>query len=162
MSGASGFFRSRVALTLCVIAAILLVAALFVPVLDVNKRQHANEAVAVVRLRKLGVLQGAHAASHPARGFACQLSELKPSMPIGNSYDPDEFLLTGVQAGYKFAVTKCRTNANGAVTQYEATAVPVERGSTGFYAFCTDQSGTIWYDSDGSGERCLTSRRLLQ
>jgi len=76
MSAASNFFRSRVLVTLCTIAAVLFVAALFVPVLDVNKRQRANAASAVERLSRLSVLQNAYAASHPAKGFTCQLSNL--------------------------------------------------------------------------------------
>jgi hypothetical protein len=153
--------RSWLMVALCAVLTILFIA-LFVPVLDVNKRQHGNESVTVSRLRRLNELQNSYAASDPAKGFACQLAQLKPATPVGDSYDPNEFLLTGMQSGYKFAVTGCRTDPNGVVTQYQATAVPLEPAKSGFRAFCTDQTGAIWYDSKGSAENCVASRRPLQ
>jgi hypothetical protein len=149
-------------LALCGVLAVLFIAALFVPVLDVNKRQRVNEAVTVSRLRTLNALQSNYAASNPVKGFACQLPQLKPATSVGDTYNPDEFLLTGAQSGYKFAVTGCRTDPNGVTTQYQVTAVPLELGKSGFRAFCTDQTGVTWYDSHGSAERCLASRRPLQ
>jgi len=35
----------------------------------------------------------------------------------------------------------CRSDDKGVVLHYEATAVPVDRGRTGFLAFCTGDSG---------------------
>jgi hypothetical protein len=136
--------------------------ALFVPVLDVDKRQRGNEAAAVVRLRRLNELENKFAASYPEKGFVCQLALIKQATHVGETYDPNEFLVAGVQSGYRFAVTDCRTDPNGAVSQYQVTAVPLEPGKSGFRAFCTDQTGVIWYDSDGSAEHCLGSKRPLQ
>lgn len=130
-------------------------------VLDVNKRQRGNEAATVSRLRSLNEFQNSYAASNPAKGFACQLPQLKPATPVGDTYDPNEFLLTGTWGGYKFELTGCRTNPNGVVTQYEVTAVPLEPGKSGFRAFCTDQTGALWYDPDGSAEHCLASRHAI-
>jgi hypothetical protein len=155
-------FWLQLLVALCAVLAVLFIAALFVPVLDVNKRQRGNEAVTVSRLRRLNALQNNYAASNPAKGFACQLPQLKPATSVGDTYNPDEFLLTGAQSGYKFAVTVCQTDPNGVTTQYQVTAVPLELGKSGFRAFCTDQTGVTWYDSDGSAERCLASRRPLQ
>jgi hypothetical protein len=153
--------RSWVLVALCAGLAILFIA-LFVPVLDVNKRQRGNESATVSRLRRLNELQNRHAASSPAKGFACQSAQLKPSTTAGETYDPNEFLLSGAQSGYKFAITGCGTDSNGVVTRYQVTAVPIEPAKSGFRAFCTDQTGAIWYDSKGSAENCLASRRPLQ
>jgi hypothetical protein len=155
--------RRRVWLGLLIaLCAFLLFLVLFVPTLDVNKRQRGNESATVSRLLRLKRLQDSYAASFPAKGFACQLSQLKSATPGRDAYDQDEFLLNGEQSGYKFAVTGCGTALNGMVTQYQVIAVPVEPGKTGIRAFCTDQTGVIWYDSGGSAEHCFTSRRLLQ
>jgi hypothetical protein len=147
---------------LCAVLAVLFVASLFVPVFDVHKRQHANEAASVARLRRVNELQNTYVTSNPSRGFACQLPLLKPAIPVSDSYDPDEFLLTGTHSGYKFAVTVCRADPNGVITQYGVSAVPLEPGKSGFRAFCTNQTGMMWYDSDGSAEHCIASRRTLQ
>jgi hypothetical protein len=145
----------------CVVLAVLFIAR-SVPVLDVNKHQRVNESVTASRLRRLKDLQNKYAASYPAKGFTCQLHELKAATPVGDMFDPNEFLLTGAQSGYKFAVTGCRIEPNGVVTQYQVTATPLVPGKSGFRAFCTDQTGAMWYDSNGSPEQCLASRRPLQ
>ena len=49
----------------------------------------------------------------------------------------------------------------GVVVHYEATALPIERGRTGFHAFCTDDSASLWYDDEGSVTKCLASHRVL-
>jgi len=146
--------------------ALLLVALLFIPEFDgPHFRQHANEAVAVSRLRVLTTLEKKFTAAHVDKGFACQLPLLRPAESEQNSvdyYDPLRFLTTGTSAGYIFALGNCRTDAKGVVVHYEATAVPVEPGKTGFHAFCTDDSGLLWHDENGSATNCLALRRGLQ
>jgi hypothetical protein len=165
-AGGSNHVRRRLWLrllyTLCPVLAVLFVASLFVPVLDVHKRQRADEAAAVGRLRRVNALQDAYAASYPSKGFACRLPLLKPATPVSDTYNPDEFLLTGTHSGYRFAVTGCRADPSGVVRQYDLVAVPLETRKSGFRTFCTDQTGATWYDSDGSAEHCLASRRTLQ
>ena len=144
------------------LAAFLICIGLFVPTFDVDKRQRGNEAATVSRLLRLKGLQDGYAASFPTKGFACQLSELKPATSGDGKYDPNEFLLTGTQSGYKFTIANCRPGPAGIVMQYEVAAVPIAQGRTGFRAFCADQTGVIWYDSSGSAEHCLASRRGLE
>jgi hypothetical protein len=105
----------------------------------------------VSKLRAVTMLEKKFAAAHLDKGFACELSLLVPEEGEQNpvDYDPLRFLTTGTSAGYKFALANCRTDAKGVVVHYEATAVPVERGKTGFHAFCTDDSGLLWYDAEG-------------
>jgi hypothetical protein len=144
---------------------LLLVAVLSIPVLDgPHSRQYANEAAAVSRLRALTALEKTFAAAHADKGFACEVPLLKAAEKeeSGVGHDLPLFLVTGTYAGYKFVLGNCRTDAKGVVAHFEATAVPVERGRTGFRAFCTDESGLLWFDPDGSATDCLKSRRALQ
>jgi hypothetical protein len=145
------------------IPALLLAAALFIPVLDgPDSRKHANEAVAVGKLRHINTLQTKYAAAHPQKGFACELPLLRYLEPLERAgYDPSEFLALGTHAGYKIALRNCHADAAGLVVHYQVTAVPTERGVTGFRAFCTDDTGQLWYDADGSETNCLTSKHPL-
>ena len=151
-----------IALAVGTLLAVIFMAALLVPRVGVH-RQAINEAATLSRLRRLNTLQNSYAASHPADGFACQLPKLKSTTPVGDRYNLDEYLFTtGTQSGYKFTLTGCRTDSNGVVTQYQLTAVPLQRGVTGFRVFCTDQTGAMWYDLEGSAENCLAARKPLQ
>lgn len=102
----------------------------------------ANEAAAVGKLRDLNDFQRKYAAAHLEKGFACTLSLLKSAEPR-NRTDHD---MTSTQFGYNFAIINCRLDAKGRVIHYQATAVPIKQGTTGFRAFCTDDSGELWYD----------------
>jgi hypothetical protein len=154
----------RILYSLLVLVGLLLAVAMFIPVLDgPHSRQRANAASAVSKLLTINTLQTKYSAAHPERGFACELPILKPAEPPENAdYDPLHFLVTGAQSGYKFALGNCQADAKGVVVHYQATAVPVEHGVTGFRAFCTDESGLIWYDKAGSEANCLASRRSLE
>ena len=151
-----------IALVVGTLLAVIFMAALLVPRSGVH-RQGINEAATLTRLRRLNTLQNNYAASHPADGFACQLPKLKSTTPVSDTYNLDEHLFTtGTQSGYKFTLTGCRTDSNAVVTQYQLTAVPLQRGVTGFRVFCTDQTGATWYDLEGSAENCLAARKPLQ
>jgi len=136
---------------------------LIIPALDgAHSRQLRDEAAAASRVRTIVTLQDQYMAAHAYRGFVCELSLLKP---IGQQNFPEyslEFLTTGVQFGYRFSLANCGPDANRERVRYQVTAVPVEHGTEGFRAFCTDESGLIWYDADGSGTNCLASRRTLE
>ncbi len=144
------------------LGAALLFLVVSVPTLDVNKRQRANEASTVSRLRRLSEFQKGYAATNPRHGFACQLSELKLTAPVEDTHDRNEFLATSEQTGYKFVLTGCQKNPAGVVVQYQVIAVPIAPGQTGFRAFCSNQDGVIWYDPDPAAKRCLTSRRPIE
>jgi hypothetical protein len=138
--------------------AFLLITWLILPSFEVN-RHAANEALAVSKLKTIGELQNNYLKSHPSEGFACRLSLLRPAGPL-KLFDPDEYLRTGQRSGYRFEI-QCQMNPNGVVTQYEVSAVPIKPGRTGVRAFCADQRGVIWYDMDGSREKCLAARKAL-
>lgn len=137
---------------------VLLVPTLAAP----HSRLIANEASAASRLRTVITLQDEYTVAHAYVGFACELPLLKP---IGQRKFPKysfEFLTTGVQSGYRFALVSCRPDANRPKARYQVIAVPVEQGTTGVRAFCADETGVIWYDLEGSATNCLASRKVLQ
>jgi hypothetical protein len=141
---------------------ILCVLASFIPVLDgPNSRRVAREATAVGNLRKLTGLQRRFSAAHPEEGFTCQMSLLKSTTPSTGDYDPERFLLLDQYVGYRIKLDGCDPDPKGLVTHYRATAVPVEQGKTGVRAFCTDQSGALWYDNGGSADDCLARRQPI-
>ena len=127
-----------------------------------NRRQHLNEAVTVGNLRTINTLQNDYAFAHPGQGFSCELSRLKGAETANNQgYDRQGFLVSGAQSGYSFAVIRCVADSRGATARYVVTAVPLEPNKSGFRAFCTDESGAIWFDSAGSAENCVANRRPL-
>jgi hypothetical protein len=155
--------RSILFLLLISMLLVVLVGAFFLPVLDgPHMHQHANEAIAVGNLHRLKTLQSNYAAAHPTKGFACELPQLRATAPVGHTYDPDKFLETETYVGYRFAVSGCEEGPNGVVTQYQVTAVPREPGKSGLRAFCTDQTGALWYDPYGSAVNCLAARRPIE
>ncbi len=111
--------------------------------LDSHSRQRRNEATAVSKLALLVAFQKEYAATHSDSGFPCELSLLKPIALQEYPDSPLEYLTTGVQSGYKFAIVSCSPEPNRATAPYQVTAVPVEHGTTGFRAFCTDDSGSV-------------------
>jgi len=147
---------------LLVFATLVWIASRFV---IVDSQQGRNQVSAAVTLRLLNEAQQRYAAGH-ASGFACQLQQLKPAgtgweHPYGDEsgyeYDPVEFidLTTGEHSGYLFSISSCQADASGRIMQYTITTAPRERGKTGYWAFCTDQSRVIWIDHDGFATKCL-------
>ena len=154
--------RRNLLISVVVLILLLSLAVLFIPMLDgPNMHRNAREADAVGKLHRITTLQNDYAASHPAQGFACQLPLLKRATPTKDEYDPDAFLLSGDHAGYRIALTECEPEAGGVVTRYRVTAVPLEPGKSGVRAFCTDQTGVLWYDANGSVENCVALHRTI-
>jgi hypothetical protein len=152
----------NLAIPFLVTIGVLSLAVLLVPTLDgPNKHRTLREVTAVGNLRRLATLQGSYSASHPDKGFSCQLSLLKSPKPASGDYDPKEFLLSETYAGYRITLPGCEPGPNGLVTRYRAIAVSLEPGKSGVRAFCTDQTGTLWYDAGGSPENCLAAGRKI-
>jgi len=160
-SSRRNFWRNLL-ISAAVVICFLFLAALFIPILDgPNSRRGANEAVAVGSLHRITTLQNEYAASHFAKGFACQLPLLKAGVHNNEDYDSDAFLLTGEHVGYRIAFVGCGPEPNGVVMRYRIAAVPLVPGKSGVRAFCTDETGSLWYDASGSAENCLASRRTI-
>ena len=128
---------------------------------DFHNGPRQNESAAIGSLRTLNTLEAQYAAKHPEKGFACDLSQLKPAGKTISAYDPTETLLTGVWSGYKFEIVSCEPDSHGVASRYRATAVPLRRVETGIRAFCSDESGRVFYDPDGSAANCLSMCRAI-
>jgi hypothetical protein len=148
--------------SVAVIIFLLLLLVLSIPTLDgPNSHRNAREAVAVGKLRRITTLQNDYAVLHPTKGFACQLPLLKPTAATRDDYDADAFLLSSDHAGYRTSLIGCEPELGGMVRRYQITAVPLEPGKSGVRAFCTDQTGVLWYDAGGSAANCLAVRRTI-
>jgi hypothetical protein len=62
-----------------------------------------NESAAVGGLRKINTLENQYAASHADKGFACELSLLRPIEAVTDPYDPTSALLPE-----KFMISEAR------------------------------------------------------
>ena len=123
-----------------------------------------NEANALFSLHKLHELENAYATAHPDIGYACQLMQLQPTQKeIGPvvAYGIPVELRSGEGSGYKFEIIGCTPEKNGVVAHYQVTAVPLKPRVSGVQAFCTDESGSVFHDLNGSSTECMAARRLL-
>ena len=120
-----------------------------------------NESAAVNVLRHVNVLEKRHAATHVEKGFVCIMKQLRELQLSNDAHDSSAALLTGQSRGYRFALVGCAADASGIVMHYQVTAVPVHPYRTGVRAFCTDESGRIFYDNESSPSQCLASRMRL-
>ena len=120
-----------------------------------------NAAIAVGSLRQIYKLENAYASAHPDKGFACQLKQLWPTKNIPDVDGNPMNFRAGKWAGYKFEIVGCTAEKNGGFAHYQVTAVPLTRMESGVQAFCTDQSGKVFSDLNGSASECLAVRLLL-
>jgi hypothetical protein len=123
----------------------------------------ANESAAVGGVRTLNTAEISYAASFPAAGFTCTLSDLGG---MGSGRGPAEHqamlidprLASGRKNGYIFALSGC----NGVpASKYSITAVPADP-SSGTRAFCSDESAVIRFSADGRASSCLSMGKPLQ
>jgi hypothetical protein len=135
---------------------------LSIPVLDgPGSRRSAREAAIVGTLRTLNRVQSEYASESSNQGFACDLLQFKSMESLKDLYVSEEFLASGTRSGYRFEVMNCQPDSVGVTRHYQIRAVPLDPGKSGVRAFCSDESGTLWYDPKGSASNCLASRRLL-
>ena len=121
----------------------------------------SNESAAVNVLRNVNAFEQRHAAKHVDKGFACTMTQLRESQLSSDAHDSSAALLTGQSRRYKFALVGCAAEANGIVTHYQVTANPVILYGTGVRAFCTDESGRVFYGNESSASQCLALRKVL-
>lgn len=105
---------------------------------------------AIVRMRALSAAEAQFAKAHPELGYTCSFSQL-PST--------DETVMRMAKSqivnGYAFDIVGCQAQlAAKPNATYYLTARPLHSGQP---AYCSDQSGILKADYDGSVERCRTS-----
>ena len=135
---------------------VLIIAAIAIPNL-LRARLAANESSAVASVRTIATAEITYSSSHPQTGYTCALSDLAGDQLI------ERALATGRKTGYAFQLSACAPEIEGGPnTKYQVVAYPVTVNQTGVRAFCSDESGLVKVDADGSAENCLQNGRALQ
>jgi hypothetical protein len=123
-----------------------------------NKRQHANEYAAIKTIQSINQAQVSYAAKEG--GFTCNIALLAEGTSKANYLS---HLENGQRNGYVFTLRSCDPGLKN--QKYQLVAVPQQRDaslmgfSTGFAAFCSDESGLIYVDANGSGDDCLKRKK---
>jgi hypothetical protein len=126
-------------------------------------RVFLNQRRAVESIRNLNLAEHEYVAHYPDTGFACNLSDLggHGSEPLSRVTLVDRVLASGTKSSYRFEI-RCAQRGDQKATGYTITAIPVEPGTTGKYALCTDQNGEIWYSESGVASDCLAMRNPIE
>jgi len=146
---------------LVVVAIILIIAAIAIPNL-LNARMAANEAAAGETIRTITTAATVYSSTY-GNGFPPNLATLggPPAGPATCNQaillDPIVSAAPNQKSGFTFAYTAegpavtaplgCGTAGTQA---YLVTAVPMTTGLTGLRSFCSDEPGTIHYDTTGA------------
>ena len=135
---------------------ILIIAAIAIPNL-LRARIAANESTAAKTLRLLVVAEISYASAHPGEGYSCSLHNV-----VGHG-NLNPAMASGIQHGYVYQLQNCSPdNAGGPNTRFQVAAFPQTKNQTGVRAFCSDESGVIKLDVNGSPQTCLESGSALQ
>lgn len=145
--------RHIVVLLFGAVASVLILAAILIPHFTVSTLAR-NEANAMESLHALTKLQHRYATEYPLKGFACDFVQLKTGALSNGENGHEGFLNSDSFEGYKFSLSGCEADPNGVAVRYKATAVPLQPGKTGVRAFCTDQTGELFYGASGTAESC--------
>lgn len=138
------------------IPVILIIAAIAIPNL-LRARIAANEASAASSVRILNTAEITYSSMHGDKGFTCSLSDLRDAGILNPT------LATGTKSGYVFEVIECKAeNPDGPHTEYRVIAYPIQKGSSGTKAFCSDQTDVIRWDASGSGQTCLDRGAVIE
>jgi hypothetical protein len=116
-----------------------------------------GDAGTLAAVRKILAAETTYAASYPAVGYTCKLSDLDgfgaseanehQAMLISSS------LASGKHLGYSFVLSGC---SGSPAASFRLTAAPIGE-SYGRHAFCSDPSGAIRSSGDGSAATCQNS-----
>ena len=142
-------------LGIAAIPIILILAAIAIPNL-LRARIAANEASAVAWVRILNNAENAYAQSHPNAGFTCNISDLQADQLISGE------LASGRNHGYAFELSGCVPDESGVVRKVHVIAYPVAQNQSGVRAFCSDESGIVKKDTEGSTQNCLRNGQPLE
>jgi type IV pilus assembly protein PilA len=142
---------------------VLIIAAIAIPNL-LRARIAANEASAVHSVRQIHNAEVTYYLSNPGAGYACTLSKLTGPERVSSAAKArliDDRLASGAKNGYQFEVQNCVLPEKGVEGKYQVVAYPVTRNQTGIKAFCSDETGVVRFDSNGSVEDCLSKGEPL-
>jgi type IV pilus assembly protein PilA len=141
---------------LIVVAIILIIAAIAIPNL-MRSKMAANQSSAVGSLRTINTAMVTYSTNYPAVGYATALANLGGTAATCATATGatattgclvDNVLATGTKSGYLFTAA----GAGGVpAVIYTSLALPQVPGQTGQNAYCSDQSGVLYYDLSGTG-----------
>lgn len=116
-----------------------------------------SDAGALAAFRKILAAETTYAATYPAVGYTCTLSDLDGfGAAEANEHQAmliSSGLASGKHQGYGFSLSGC---SGAPAASFRLIAAPIGE-SYGRRAFCTDQSGAIRSSADGSAATCVTS-----
>jgi len=105
---------------------------------------------AIGRMRVVYAAETQFAKAHPELGYTCTFSQLPPSAEITRLLAKG-----GTDNGYVFEILGCEIpGLDKPNSKFYITARPLHSGQP---AFCSDQSGVLRADYNGSIERCRTN-----
>jgi hypothetical protein len=128
-----------------------------------KKINENNETMAQGRVGMIAASEARYGAQHPSRGYTCSLSDLfgkpansagQPGMVVAPGFGIGEAasFANSESLGYHFEITGCDGSP---ATKFQISATPLDADAA-MKAFCSDESGTIRFDSSGSGAACLS------
>jgi hypothetical protein len=121
-----------------------------------------SDAGALAAMQKILVAESTYAATYPAVGYTCTLSDLDGfGAAEANEHQAmliSSGLASGKHLGYNFSLSEC-TGAPAA--SFRLTASPIG-DSNGRRAFCSDQSRSIRSSGDGNAAECLSNGTPVQ
>ena len=98
---------------------------------------------AIVGVRALVADENKFAQNHPSLGYSCSLAQITA----------DRMLASGQKNSYAFELANCEPVAEGRPNKFfTITARPLRKGMP---AYCSDQSGVVKSDYDGSITNCV-------
>jgi len=130
---------------------ILIIAAIAIPNL-LRVRIAANESSAIRNLRIIDTAEITYQTASDKGEFTCELSALRAAEDL-----EDDVLVSGRKNGYHFVLQNCQAAAAGTPARYQVVAYPVAPNQSGVRAFCSDESGVIKADPNGSPQACISS-----
>ncbi len=120
-------------------------------------RTFGGDSNTLAAVRKILAAETTYAASYPAVGYTCTLSDLDGfGAAEANEHQAmliSSGLASGKHDGYAFSLSGC---AGQPATSFHLSATPIG-DSYGRHAFCADQSGAIRSAADGTAAACLSS-----
>ncbi len=116
-----------------------------------------SDASALAAVRRILTAETTYAATYPALGYTCTLSDLDGfGASEANEHQAmliSSGLASGKHQGFNFSLSGC---AGTPAASFRLTAAPIG-DSYGRRAFCADQSGAIRSSADGSAATCLST-----
>jgi type II secretory pathway pseudopilin PulG/ribosomal protein L32 len=136
------------------IPVVLIIAAIAIPNL-LRARVVANESSAVSSVRTINTAATAYMAqfNHYPEGLASMGSPVAGVSPEYGAGLIDNTLASGKQHGYVFTYRGIDTKHDGTFDDYEVTACPEQRNSTGVKCFFSDSSSVVRFSSSGPADK---------